>query len=427
MREYKESIYNVWETKKGKDYLINTFSRAVIEILPKEKQKIESILKNKMLIEGYSKQYLEYKTILIKEGFLIKKERNELKELEYNYNKAFYSNEDLTLILIPTMRCNFKCPYCFEDEKGLHWNEEKFSIFKKFSKKNFQFKKNIVIGLYGGEPLLEWELLNKYFEYVIKLKKDYKFNLIGSITTNASLLTKEMIQKLTEKYDFKSFQITIDGNKSLHDTLRVTHDDEKTYDIVIRNLKSLIEQNRKLKNKLNISLRINLLNTELEDISDVFKEFSESDKKYFSIYFRNIYNTKTFNVVNKNKNNLNTFYSYALTEKFKITSNFGLDYATCEGDKGENRLHVLPDLSVKKCINNATPEANLGVIDEHGILNINHSKLQDWHKKNPFKSPRCKKCKLLAMCWGGCPLYYSKYQKRNCIYEKKIDLLNLFL
>jgi len=81
-------------------------------------------------------------------------------------------------------------------------------------------------------------------------------------------------------------------------------------------------------------------------LDSLFNKLSERDKKKFEIYFRPIYETSCFKIVNLNKNNLEDFYLYAKENNFKILpkTNMGISYF--EADKGENTFVINPDLKI---------------------------------------------------------------------------------
>lgn len=161
------------------------------------------------------------------------------------------------LCLQITQDCNFRCKYCVYSEaydhrehtvKKMNWNIAKKSI--DFLINHSQDTLSIGIGFYGGEPLLEYDLIKKCMEYVI--------NNVGgkmvsfTITTNGSLLNEEMVQEFL-KYNTK-ITISLDGPKDIQDTNRVLENGKGTFDIVTNKIRDLCNKYPKLKENLNYSM-----------------------------------------------------------------------------------------------------------------------------------------------------------------------------
>lgn len=220
------------------------------------------------------------------------------------------------------------------------------------------------------------------------------------------------------KYHCQTIQITIDGCKTTHNSLRKLVNGKGSYNEVITNFKNLLKYNED--NNLNIMLRVNLLNNSPEEISELLDEFTDKEKDAFSIYFRGIYNTKEFQVKNSNEGNLEKFYTLAQNKGFHINVYNNFSFYHCEGDGTDEQYHICPDLKIYKCTNDMNFEkASIGYIDDGGNLVLNDN-LNYWKQNDVFSDSDCIKCKFLPMCWGGCPLYYKKNGKRLCIREKKI-------
>lgn len=422
--KFKESKYNIFQEKDNKIYLLNTLSKAIVEIDKNELEFVQKILKNINVDKKYSKKYMTYKNYLIENGFLIDNDINETEVLKYKYYKAYFNDQYLYITLLPTLNCNFKCKYCFENEKNLKWNNKIVETLKLFSKNNFIKKEKVHISLFGGEPLLEWSKIENFFDYIKNLDIKYNFNFSSSIATNGYLLNENIINKLINDYNCISFQISIDGNKKTHNSTRILKNNNPTYNVVLNNLKKLLLLSN---DKVNINLRINLLNNSLEDIEELLDEFSNEEKQIMKIYFRPIYNNDNFCMVNKNRENLEQFYKLAKLKSFKFSKILVSSYY-CEGDLGMNNFHINPDLKIWKCMNDMNfKDANIGYIDDNGDLILDNKKLFKWFSKDPFVDNTCINCKFLPLCFGSCPLNYLKNKKRNCFYEKQFDLVDLFL
>lgn len=420
--KYKQSKYNIWKSSTDSYLLLNTFTKSLARITASNYEKIQN------LSSAHDNCGLEEHIIsnLSNNGFIIPQSINEVQLLRYKYRQSYFSSNYLFVTLLLTLKCNFKCPYCFETEKRMRFKSTEIGILKKFSRIAFKAKKKVHISLFGGEPLLEVDNIYKYMRYVNRLKDDYGFYYDSSIATNGYFLSRDIIDSLADEFNCKTFQVTIDGDENTHNRTR-TVKNNNSYNRVLRNFKLLLEKATQKNGDLHIKLRVNLLNNSVEDISTLLAEFSKEEKELFYIYFRPVYNTTKFCVENQNKNNLEEFYLLAKRNGFRVDMNRSVKYNYCEGDSGLNQIQIMPDLSVWKCINDLScSTAKIGNIHSDGSVNLDYKHLEIWSRNDPFDDANCIECQLLPICYGGCPLSYKKHGKRSCMYEKDFDLFGLF-
>ena len=152
-----------------------------------------------------------------------------------------YMNGNLRqLILQVTQNCNLRCKYCVYSGSYInrtHTNKRMtFETAKKAVDFYFSHSTNKDVGIisfYGGEPLLEFELIQEIVAYCRKLYrgKNVRFNM----TTNATLLTDAIVKYLYEN-DF-NLTISLDGPQNVHDQSRVFADNHSgTFEKIMENL-----------------------------------------------------------------------------------------------------------------------------------------------------------------------------------------------
>jgi len=151
---------------------------------------------------------------LLQRGFLVSKELNEIDLLKIRYRKNF-AERTFSLLIEPTLACNFKCVYCFEEEPLPHSmsNKEEEALIKFVER---MFRQEIFHGLrvswFGGEPLLSVPVIDRLSNAFKKIVEDFKINseisegitYSAGLVTNGSLLTPEIFPKL--------LNISIEGN-----------------------------------------------------------------------------------------------------------------------------------------------------------------------------------------------------------------------
>lgn len=124
---YKESIYNNYTITDGKVEVYNSLSKARITI--EHKNMIIDILKKQDNITEPS-----HFKILQKNGFIVKDDIDEYYIVKYMFFKYYFTSHMKNIVLMPTLKCNFGCKYCFEKSKVDKFNEstEYFSAIKSY-------------------------------------------------------------------------------------------------------------------------------------------------------------------------------------------------------------------------------------------------------------------------------------------------------
>ena len=168
------SKYNILKKTTGEYYLFNTFSKSVVKLT----DEIGDILEKKdlFLLED------DIKKALYQNGLLVDNQEHEKEVLHNQYLKIRNNKDNIFITLLPTMKCNFRCPYCFEGSDVKNEDiEMDFETLKKAADIHLIGKKHVHITLFGGEPLLKWKQLRDFFLYLEALSKKYKFTYSSSI------------------------------------------------------------------------------------------------------------------------------------------------------------------------------------------------------------------------------------------------------
>lgn len=165
------------------------------------------------------------------------------------------------LILVVTESCNLRCEYCVYSDKypkdiayspkQMDFEVAKLAIDKYFelhkARLEHGLNKAAAVSFYGGEPLLNFDLIKKCVNYINSLG----FDTIFYITTNATILNEEMAEFLIKNNFSTAF--SIDGYKSNHDRNRVFVNGGATFDLAMKNIRMYKSIMNKLNNKASIT------------------------------------------------------------------------------------------------------------------------------------------------------------------------------
>ena len=185
----------------------------------------------------------------------------------------YCSNRLNYLILQVTQQCNLRCSYCAYS--GLYYNREHSSAKMSFAmaKKAIDFfierakeSSRLHFAFYGGEPLLEFDLIKKCVAYIRDNVEGKEVSF--GMTTNGTMLTDEKIAFIAEN----KFQlmISLDGSKEEHDACRVFPNGKGSFDIIIRNIQRVKELYPDYSKRIKISTVISP-KSELNHMLDYFK------------------------------------------------------------------------------------------------------------------------------------------------------------
>lgn len=182
---------------------------------------------------------------------------DDLDEYSFQQQKSILIKKDqehFQLIVNPTLECNLRCWYCYEN----HIKESKIvdSTMKsilKFIEYVCENKtlKSFLLSFFGGEPFIEIEAVKNIIEHTIECCNRHHVELQVSFTSNGVLVDREHIEYFVGKKVDVCFQITLDGGREYHNRTRFLSGGIGTYDIILKNVRQLLNK------QIEVVLRIN--------------------------------------------------------------------------------------------------------------------------------------------------------------------------
>ena len=197
----------------------------------------------------------------LKKNFMILTNDN-FDELSHRFNDYYwYLGKGTSLhILIPTLRCNFTCRYCYayrasEQDVAKDMTEETLDKTLDFIFSVPTDRYNIEFS--GGEPLLRFDLVKKAILRASELAKENNKVIFFSIITNGAYITDEVFDFFTE---YKvGICLSLDGPKDIHDdNRRITMGNKPTYDMVTEKINFLKEKECRSLNAIPVILKDSL-------------------------------------------------------------------------------------------------------------------------------------------------------------------------
>ena len=141
--------------------------------------------------------------------------------------------------------CNLRCKYCFAEggdfctgRKLMPLDVAKAAI--DFVIEKSASRKNLEIDFFGGEPLMNFDVVRQTVEYARSLEQKYHKNFRFTITTNGILLNDEICDFINR--EMSNVVLSLDGRKEVNDQTRVRVDGSGSYDRIVPNYKKLVEK-----------------------------------------------------------------------------------------------------------------------------------------------------------------------------------------
>jgi uncharacterized protein len=168
---------------------------------------------------------------------------NKISAIEHPESEFLHSMLDRkvnAITLQVTQQCNLRCSYCVYSGNYNTRSHQNLKMDIDIAKRSIDFliahsidSPLLSIGFYGGEPLLEFELIKECMIYASSCSRGKEISY--NITTNGTLLTKEIIDFFIQ-YDV-NITVSLDGDKDSHDKNRIFSKSGKgSFDVIKRNL-----------------------------------------------------------------------------------------------------------------------------------------------------------------------------------------------
>ncbi|MCI9435925.1 MAG: radical SAM protein [Lachnospiraceae bacterium] len=438
LKTMKMSKYNfVMHDQNGNMIIYNflTGMRSLLKIMKQDVEKFTNLfLTNSDIDSSVCEKYREAVKSMLELGILVPDNVDEsVSQEELHYSETYDSK--LSLIILPTGKCMFRCPYCYEGEQIFH--RESMTIddqdaLVKFVQRNISKHTALNINWFGGEPLLEADTIKYLSDKFIQICNTRHIPYSAEMTTNGYLLNADMFDMLY-KLRVYTYMITLDGFKEQHDRVKCTCDGKGSYDTILNNLLR-IRDNKHYK-FAHIIVRINVSKNVLNKLDD-FVEYIASlfaDDSRFEITFAAVVSYSESSLYDKYVDSFEMherlfqnkiFMEKIYNEEFKIHQL--IPEKKCVAAL-RNAYVITSDLGVYKCYTYFESDDNkVGHINLKSDFVIDETKHKRWYLPNRYVqkiSEACSNCFYLPCCRyvsPGCPIQYTQKQRwQSCILEKE--------
>lgn len=345
-----------------------------------------------------------------KAGFLtdideIEAIRENLRTWYQSYLKS--TDEVLRLTLYVTSACNFSCPYCFEDRRCGPMSKKVQEALVRYAERKLatgKFKR-MVIGWFGGEPLLEPGLIEELGGQLMEVSSRYGVGFSSNIHTNGYLLDQNMVDML-ERVNCRFALITIDGVGQVHDATRHLRGGDGSYDTIIKNLSGI-------RTNMTINIRSNLhahnYNT-YDELCQVIRDIAKKTGNRLLCSPARVHDSPA------GEKRGDTTKTISLEQYSRIVAKTDLLLRSNAFARKSCACHIFSfnDYVIDE-LGNVYSHCNEYAVDPSraycNILDLDGSNDEQIEEKHrafciqeilPERYPKCMNCKLLPVCCGGC-------------------------
>ncbi len=437
IHKYKLNNYNILiDVNSGAIHIIDDICFDILDVINKEN--LYTYPENKLISEfsnKYSKQdiletYQEIQTMFQNDKLFAG-------DLLFGENtKDKIVNSPIKAMCINIAHdCNLKCEYCFAAKGDFGCGRELMTLDT--AKKAIDFlidksecRRNLEVDFFGGEPLMNFNVIRDTIEYARSIEKKYGKNFRFTITTNGLLLDDEKIDFINREMD--NVVLSLDGRKKINDKLRLTKSGKSSYEVIVPKYQKLIK-NRKDKDyyvrgtftKKNLDFSedvIHMYNLGFENmsiepvVSDPNLNYSikeEDLEKIFEEY--EILAKKIIEIKKKNKK-INFFHFMIDLEKSPCAIK---KFKGC--GCGNEYVAVTPNGDIYPCHQFVgQDEFKMGNLNDNTFSQTLKNKFSS---NNIYSKDECKKCWAKYFCSGGCSANNFNFEKNiNTPHKISCDL-----
>ena len=436
IHKYKLNGFNiVLDVNSGGVHLVDELTNDLLDIIEppfedKCPQQVIDKLSDKYPAEEISTCYDEI-TELYNDKILFSEDDYE------KYAKYSVASPVKAMCLNIAHDCQLRCKYCFastgdfgKGRKLMSLETGKHAI--DFLLENSGNRPNLELDFFGGEPLMNFNVVKQIVEYARSREKEFNKKFRFTITTNGLLLDDEKIDFINK--EMSNVVLSIDGRKEVNDYFRVLPNGQGCYDMIIPKYKKLVEG----RGDKEYYVRGTFTNRNKDFSNDVFALYEAGfdqisvepvvgDSDEYALVMDDLpeifdeYERLADRIIENEKNGKKFNFFHFMID---------LDQGPCAIKRlrgcgcGNDYVAITPDGDIFPC------HQFVG-IDEYKMGNIDEGTFDqemkaDFAQAHVYSKPECRECWAKFYCSGGCNANNYQYQgdirkahKISCELEKK--------
>ncbi|MGP8321436.1 MAG: radical SAM protein [Methanosarcinaceae archaeon] len=288
--KYKVSKYNyIFDSDDNAHLIFNTMSGGFATVGDEDLPYLKQILDDPDGFVCDTEKNSKLFQSMIYGGYIVKDDVNELDVLKTRSSLGRFNTEHFHLTIMPTMACNFKCTYCYEEPKPGIMTKETQSALIKWVDDKTEACRIFTVGWFGGEPLLALDCiknLSSHFKAICD-KRNVKYQ--AGLTTNGYLMNAKVVEQFHD-LNITGVHVTIDGPREIHDKRRPLCSGKGTFDVLVKNIEHLI----KTQPTVVVKIRVNCDRSNIDHVGMLFEILPTSIMNNAEIYFATVFSCNNF-------------------------------------------------------------------------------------------------------------------------------------
>ena len=321
--------------------------------------------------------------------------------------------------------CNLACRYCFAEEGEYHGRRAlmSYEVGKKaldFLIANSGKRRNLEVDFFGGEPLMNWQVVKDLVAYGREQEKIHDKHFRFTVTTNGVLLNDEIQEFVNKEMD--NVVLSLDGRKEVNDKMRPFRNGKGSYDLIVPKFQKLAES----RNQEKYYIRGTFTRNNLDFSNDVLHF---ADLGFEQISIEPVVGEDTDPYAIRKEDLPKIFEEYDKLAKIMVERE--------RSGRGFTFFHFMIDLEGGPCVSkrlSVTPWGDLypchqfvgqeeflmGNVDE----GITHTEIADEFRGcSVYSKESCKNCFARFYCSGGCMANSYKFNHSiNDTYEVSCEM-----
>lgn len=235
---YLNENYMVLDVNSGAVHIVDELVYNILDEngLQSRVEVIENLtgrFETERIIEAYEE------IIYLVDNEILYSKESDLGSLDYNKENIIKA-----MCLHVAHDCNLKCKYCFASQGNFKGERSimNFETGKKaleFLAKSSGKRRNLEVDFFGGEPLMNFQVVKELVAYGRELEGIYDKNFRFTITTNGVLLDEDKMDFINN--NMENVVLSLDGRKHINDEMRLTVSGDGSYDVILPRIKRMVE------------------------------------------------------------------------------------------------------------------------------------------------------------------------------------------
>ncbi len=249
IHQYKLNGYNiVLDTCSGSVHAVDEVAYDIIEMFENNSRQtvIDAMLEKYGDREDVTREEIE---LCIDDVNALKEQKKLFAEDTFEKSAGVFKERSGSVVKALCIHiahtCNLNCSYCFASQGKYHGDRAVMSF--EVGKQAFDFliansgtRRNLEVDFFGGEPLMNWEVVKDLVKYARSIEKKYNKNFRFTLTTNGMLIDDDVIDFANK--EMSNVVLSLDGRKEIHDRTRVDYNGKGSWEKIVPKFQKLVKE-----------------------------------------------------------------------------------------------------------------------------------------------------------------------------------------